>query len=137
MENKRGLFAARTLCVSIAQPPEVVAKFVWDAANLPRWAKAFCQSIERTEHGWLATTPAGEVQIEFAAPNDFGVLDHTVYLSQDVEIHVPMRVVRNGAGSEVMFTLLKQPSATDAEFERDVQWVSRDLHTLRDVLERR
>ena len=83
----------------------------------------------------MVTTPQGQVQIEFAEPNDYGVLDHTVYLSEENAIRVPMRVISNAAGSEVLFTLFKRPGMSDAMFEDDAEMVMRDLQTLREVLE--
>jgi hypothetical protein len=37
------------------------------------------------------------------------VLDHTVVLPDGTEVYVPMRVVPNGGGSEVMLVLFRQP----------------------------
>ena len=47
----------------------------------------------------------------------------------------PMRVVPNGAGSLVTFTLFRQDGMSDAEFERDAGMVESDLQTLKRVLE--
>ena len=68
--------------------------------------------------------------------NDFGVLDHYVTTAQGVEIYVPMRVVPNGSGSEVMFTLFKTPDMSDKQFADDAGMVERDLKTLKSVMER-
>jgi hypothetical protein len=46
-----------------------------------------------------------------------------------------MRVVPNGDGSEVVFTVLRAPGATDDDLARDVALVEQDLRTLRDLLE--
>jgi hypothetical protein len=46
-----------------------------------------------------------------------------------------MRVVSNGEGSEVIFTLFRTPGMTDEILERDIRWVTGDLATLKDLLE--
>ena len=81
-------------------------------------------------------TPQGPVKIRFAEKNDFGVLDHYVTTAQGVEIYVPMRVVPNGFGSEVIFTLFKTPEMSDQRFAEDAGMVERDLKTLKSVLEK-
>ena len=46
----------------------------------------------------------------------------------------PMRVVPNGAGSLVTFTLFRQEGMSDADFARDVGMVESDLQALKRVL---
>ena len=58
---------------------------------------------------WIAETAQGLVRVRFAASNAFGVLDHYVRPVAGREIAVPMRVVPNGAGSEVLITVFQQP----------------------------
>ena len=64
-------------------------------------------------------------------------MDHDVKLESGVTIHNPMRVVPNGEGSECVFTLLRRPGMSDAEFARDKAAVESDLKTLKDLLERK
>lgn len=47
-----------------------------------------------------------------------------------------MRVVPNGDGSEVVFTLFRQPGMTDEQFAADAAWVAKDLAALKAVFER-
>jgi hypothetical protein len=77
----------------------------------------------------------GEVVFTFAQRNQFGVLDHGVTLPSGESFSNPMRVVANGAASEVLFTLFRQPTMTEAEFERDAQVVQSDLERLKAVIE--
>jgi hypothetical protein len=73
----------------------------------------------------------------FAARNDYGVLDHHVWLPSGEVIYVPMRVIADGDGSEVVFTLRRRPGMTDEEFARDTGLVAADLARLRQLLESR
>jgi hypothetical protein len=47
-----------------------------------------------------------------------------------------MRVVPNGAGSTVIFTLLRSPGVSEAKVAEDATWVEKDLVTLKGLLER-
>ncbi|QDU27536.1 Polyketide cyclase / dehydrase and lipid transport [Anatilimnocola aggregata] len=125
----------RNISVSIDCSAARVYRFVSDPRNLPQWATAFCKSVREEQGDWIISTPEGEVQIRFAAANELGVLDHVVMLAPGVEVHVPMRVITNGAGSEVLFTLFQLPSMSAAKFAEDAGLVERDLNTLKRVLE--
>ena len=127
--------AAQTLTVSIDCPADQVYGFVANPENLPRWATAFCRSVRRSDSGWIVEMQQGEVTVRFVPRNTMGVLDHFVSPAPGVEIYVPMRVVANGSGSEVLFTLLRVPGMTDEEFVADAGMVERDLGTLKRVME--
>ena len=75
------------------------------------------------------------MKVRFAPRNAFGVLDHTVFPESGPPIRIPLRVVANGEGSEVVFILFRMPAVSDAAFAADADWVRRDLETLRSLLE--
>lgn len=130
------ILESRTLSVTIACPPQKVYEFVSNPENLPRWAAGLCKLVRKSDAGWVVETPRGPMQIRFAEKNDLGVLDHYVTTAQGVEIYVPMRVVPNGSGSEVIFTLFKTPGISDKQFAEDAGMVEWDLKTLKNILER-
>jgi hypothetical protein len=76
------------------------------------------------------------VKVRFAPRNDLGVLDHYITLPTGVVIYVPLRVIPNSSGSELTFTLFRQPGMTDQKFQEDAEWVLRDLTKLKDILEK-
>ncbi len=133
--QKRAPMKSRTLSVSIDCPPPRVYAFVSDPRNFPKWATAFCRSIRKSEEGWIVETPDGPVSLALAPPNEHGILDHRVSPAPGLEILVPMRVVPNGSGSEVVFTLFQMSGMPDEKFAEDVRWVERDLRSLKRVLE--
>jgi hypothetical protein len=51
------------------------------------------------------------------------------------EIYIPMRVIANGTGSEVIFTLFRLPEMSEEKFAEDVEWATRDLNALKILLE--
>ena len=68
--------------------------------------------------------------------NPFGVLDHEVTLPSGEVVYVPMRVLPDGDGCEVVFTVRRLPDMSDEEFARDAGLVQADLTRLKHVLER-
>jgi len=92
--------------------------------------------VRRAERDWVVETSQGPMRLRFVPANDYGVLDHYVSPAPGVEFLNPMRVVPNGAGSEVLFTVFQPPDASDEAFAQDVGLVGRDLQTLKRVLER-
>lgn len=129
------MMKARTISVPIDRPPAEVYEFAANPKNLPQWVKSFCLSVKPSGDAWLMETPGGEVGIRFVPANDFGVLDHVVTLPDGQSILNPLRVVDNGAGSEVMFTLFQHQEESDEQFAQDAAMVEADLHALKAVLE--
>lgn len=80
-------------------------------------------------------SPLGRVGVEFVHDNDLGVLDHTVTLPSGARLTNPMRVIANGDGSEILFTLIQYAGTTGQQFHEDAELVLSDLHTLRRLLE--
>ena len=126
---------AQTISVTIAAPPERVYAFASNPENLPRWVPSFFQSVERIDGEWVAQSTVGRVVVEFVHDNDLGVLDHTVTLPSGARLTNPMRVIPNGDGSEILFTLIQHRDMTDQQFQEDAELVLSDLHTLRRLLE--
>ena len=128
-------FFARHVSISINCPPDEVYAYVSNPENLPNWASGLSASIRQEGDEWVADSPMGEVRVRFAAKNRFGVLDHVVTLPSGTKVNNPMRVFPNGEGSELVFTLYRQPDVSDEEFSEDRQAIENDLDTLKDILE--
>jgi polyketide cyclase/dehydrase/lipid transport protein len=131
------MHAVRILSVSIGCPSDKVYEFVANPENLPKWANGLGRSVKKTDRGWLVETPQGPVTVRFAERNNFGVLDHYVTVVPGVEVYVPLRVIANGSGSEVIFTLFRLPEMTEEKFAEDQKLVEQDLRTLKNLLEKR
>jgi hypothetical protein len=127
----------RHITVSIDRSPQDVYAFISDGANLARWASGVGTTVRREGDHWLAQGPIGTVRVRIANPNDFGVADQDVTLETGVTVHNPIRVVPNGAGSTVTFTLMRLQDVSDQQFNDDAAWVQRDLDTLKALLEKR
>lgn len=126
---------SRTLTVWIDRPPAAVYAFVAEPGNFPKWAAGLCSAIAKKGNDWIAETPYGPMKVRFSAPNEYGILDHTVITESGTEYYVPMRVVPNGPGSQIIFTLFRHADMPSKKFAEDAEWVARDLRALKDLLE--
>ena len=124
------------ISVSINRPPNEVYAFVSNPENLPKWATGLGGSIKNVHGEWIADAPMGQVKVKFADENQFGIVDHEVVLESGIKVYNPMRVIANGQGSEVFFTLIRQPEMSDEKFAQDAKWVEKDLGILKGLLEK-
>lgn len=125
---------ARTISVSIDRDPDTVYAFVSDPRNLPHWARNFARSVRQDGDGWTVETADGPVRVAFADANELGVTDHLVTGADGAAVLIPMRVLANGDGAEVIFTLFRANGTSQAEFERDEALVTADLQALQELL---
>jgi hypothetical protein len=130
-----GLLEVKNISVSILRSPPDVYAFASEGENLSTWASGLGHSVRGLNGEWIADGPLGQIRVRFAAPNDLGVLDHDVVLPSEATVHNPMRVVPNGPGSTVIFTLLRLPGVSEGKFADDAKWVEKDLATLKGLLE--
>ncbi len=132
-----GLSEVRHVSVSIDRPPDLVYQFAANPENMPKWAVGLGTSFRpRGDGSWIAEGgPVGGATVRFVERNRLGVLDHDVTVASGETIHVPIRVLPNGAGSEVVFTLFRRAGVSAAEFANDAKAVEKDLRTLKRLLE--
>ena len=127
---------ARIISVSIERDWRDVYEFASVPENLQRWAAGLGQRFERSGMEWTAEDPDGRpIRIRFCERNAFGVLDHDVFVAGKLT-HNSMRVIPNGTGAQVLFVLLRLPDVTEDAFAADGAAVERDLHRLKELLER-
>jgi hypothetical protein len=129
------MLRSRTISISINRDPKTVYEFVSNLENLPRWASMAFRSIKQLNGEWIVETPQGSAKVSLTERNRFGVLDHYVKTSTGIEVFVPMRVVQNGEGSEVIFTLFQTVDISDERFAEDIRMVEQDLKHLKSIME--
>ena len=106
------------IAVHIARPADLVYDYTRQRSNLATWATGVSESM----------------QIEFAAVNELGVLDHWAVVD-GVRYYNPMRVIPDGDGAELVFTLRRLPGTSDDDFANDAATIESDLARLKDLLE--
>jgi hypothetical protein len=126
---------SRAITVRIDQPFDRVYDFLVNPANWNKWAFGLGRNIRRSEDGWIADSGGGIAKVQFTPQNSFGVVDHTVIRPSGQRVYVPMRLIANGSGCELIFTLFREPNMSDAQFNSDSGFVQRDLNGLKKLLE--
>ncbi len=126
---------SRTVSISIKRRPDDVYEYLADPANFPKWS-IFIKGIRKEGNDWIATTPEGIVRIRFTPRNAFRILDHTVTVSPQIQVYVPMRVLANPQNdNEVIFTIFRLPGMNDKQYKEDIEMVLADPTGLKRVLE--
>lgn len=120
------MLESQTLSVTVGRQWKDVYEAIWRPENFPQWASGLSD---------LPRGAIGTVRIRFTEHNPFGVMDHYVDTGKGSVVYVPMRVIANGEGAEVLLTLFRQPDMSDQQFTADAEWVKRDLRALKSLLE--
>lgn len=125
---------------TIDAPPDVVAADLADPTTHPEWATEFYAGpVEATSEGdFTATVPrmGGPVRLRVDADPKLGVID--LYLAPEGAPFgppLPIRVVPNGDGADVLFTLARFPGITDEDWEGGIDSMQRELAGLKHRLE--
>jgi hypothetical protein len=126
---------ARKLSVRINRSAAEAYDLLSLPENFPKWASGLGASLRREGDDWVVETPEGPASVRFSERNAYGVLDHSVKLPRGASIYVPLRVVADGDGCELVLTLFRQPDVSDEKFAADAEWVMRDLHAAKRLLE--
>jgi len=127
---------ARIIHRTIRRDWRAVYDFAAKPQNIALWASGLAAGLTPDGEDWIADGgPIGAVRIRFAPENPFGVIDHTVTMPDGTVVENALRVVPNGDGAEVMFTLLRLPGMDDDAFAADAAHVARDLDALARILE--
>jgi hypothetical protein len=128
---------ARIIHLSIERDWRDVYAFASRPENMSLWASGLASDLRQDGEDWIGDGgPIGEIRVRFAPDNDFGVIDHRVTLANGLSVDNALRVIPNGNGTEVMFTLLRRPGTDDAAYEADAAHVLKDFRSLKAILER-
>ena len=131
------VFESTHVSTTIDRAPQEVYAYASDPRNLSNWAAGLAQQeVELLDGAWVVESPMGRVTVAFAPANPFGVLDHDVTLPSGETVTNPVRVIPNGDGCDVVFTVRQRAGMSASEFAADTDAVAADLATLRDLLQR-
>lgn len=125
------MLEAQTISISINRQWSDLYEAIWRPEVFPKWASGLSKSaLEKHGDHWKAEGPEGMIMIRFTDRNPFGVMDHHVDVGSGPEVYIPLRVIPNADGAEVVLTLFRQPEMSDTKFLADIEWVKRDLLAL-------
>ena len=130
------MLPSRTFSVSIDHDAQALYAGIWRPEFFPKWASGLAQSDLREDgERWLADGADGPIRIRFTPQNAHGIMDHWVDMGAGDEVYVPLRIIANGEGSEVLLTLFRQPGMDEERFSADAKLVTRDLKALKALIE--
>jgi hypothetical protein len=127
---------SRTVSVRINRPLPMVYEFLASPENWNQWAHGLGKSIRRSQDRWIADEREGTIEVRFTPKNKFGIVDHYVRRKSGVEFYVPMRLIENGRGCELLFTLFREPGMSDETYAANLEFVKQDLNGLKTILEK-
>ena len=94
------------------------------------------QDATKSSDGWWSfTTPRGPAKLKFSENRSLGILDH-MYVDEQANWQVPMRVVSNGDYSEVIITVIKPDEITDEEFNTRMFELGEIFQNLKELIEK-
>jgi hypothetical protein len=126
----------RHVSVSINRSWNDVYDFISNGDYFEQWASGLGEKFRRAGDDWVAQGPLGTVTVRVVQRNGLGVADHDVVLENGVTVHNPIRVIPNGTGSTVTFTLFRMAGVSEQKFNDDAKAVEKDLLSLKAVLEK-
>jgi hypothetical protein len=129
------IHSIQQLSIGIERPFETVNDFLAQPENFPKWASGLGKDFQLVDGEWVVNASEGAAKVRFTPKNDFGVIDHWVSSPNGDEVYIPLRVIHNGEGSEVLLTLFHLPTMTPDKFAEDAEWVKLDLMRLKTLLE--
>jgi len=83
---------------------------------------------------WSFTGPFGKAKLKFNENKSLGVLDHQ-YIDETSTWNVPMKVVSSGDSSEIVITLNKPGTLTDAQFDERVTEIIEMFNNMKKIIE--
>lgn len=126
----------KTLTISIDAPLEQVVTDLADPATHPEWANSFfAGAAKRTGDGEvLVTVPmmGGPVRFKIDSDARQGVLD--LFLAPEGAAFgapLPVRLIRNGSGLDVLWTLTRFPGTPDEVWENGLASMEEELRALK------
>lgn len=125
-----------TVSVTIGSAPHEVYNFVSDINHWPQFSD-FAPSVTEKNGYWIIHSPQGDVVLKPYFYPDLSILDHLVTLPSGQEVLIPYRVVPNEQGSELIMTNFQAPGDSDQAYAEQLEWMKKELLTIKDILERR
>ena len=129
---------SHTISISIDRPFDDVYAYLGKPINFQQWAAVEPDTFRPLDNGdWQGETPFGFRHFRFSPPNNYGVLDHAVFVPGGEILYTPMRVMPNDLGTELTFTFFRREGMDDAQFASAIEWIMTDFLALKSLLEAR
>jgi hypothetical protein len=125
-----------TVRITIDAPFDKVTSDLADPATHPEWGTEFFEGAARPgdDGEVIATVPrmGGDVRAKVDADLAAGRIDlYLAPLDAPFGPPLPVRVIPNGDGVDVLFTLIRPPGQSDPEWEEGLASMQRELANLK------
>lgn len=121
--------------VDIQAPFERAFGFLANPMNWPLYAVVNLRSVRPGENGWFTMViKFGEGQIRVNPVKALGIIDHD-WRDPQASWTVPGRIVANGDGVTVMYTIFQPPVMTAEQFDQAMKEMDVEMNKLREILE--
>jgi len=129
-------FETTTVTVTIDAPLETISADLADPSSHLSWATEFFSdsAVDKGDGTWLMNVPrmGGPASLRIDGDTTQGVID--MYLAPEGTPFgppLPIRVIPNGDGSDVLFTLARFPGQSDQDWTEGLQSMKRELQNLK------
>jgi hypothetical protein len=125
-----------TVTVTIDAPLETVSADIADPSSHLEWATEFFSGSaeDKGDGTWQMNVPrmGGPVLIRIDGDTALGVIDmYLAPVGAPFDAPLPIRVIPNGGGSDVLFTLTRFPGQSDQEWTEGLHSMKRELENLK------
>ncbi len=128
-----------TRAVTVRRPFAAVVAYLTDPLRYSEWAIDYFTSpvTEIDEQTYRVTTVAGDRRLRVDVDAERGVIDlYLAPLDSAFSYPLPIRVLTNGDGADVLFTLTREPELSDAEWDSSLLALENELGAIKRLLER-
>lgn len=125
-----------TVTMTIDAPPETVSADLADPSSHLEWATEFFSGTaqDQGDGTWQMNVPrmGGPVLMRIGGDTRQGIIDmYLAPVGAPFGPPIPVRVIPNGGGSDVLFTLARMPNQSDQEWSEGLQSMKRELTNLK------
>lgn len=125
-----------TVTMTIDAPPERVIADLADPSSHLEWATEFFSGTaqDQGDGTWQMNVPrmGGPVLMRIGGDTKQGIIDmYLAPVGARFGPPIPVRVVPNGDGSDVLFTLARMPNQSDQEWSEGLESMKRELTNLK------
>ncbi len=126
-----------TVVMTIDAPPSRLSEDLANPGSHLEWATEFFagEAVDQGDGTWSMNVPrmGGPVIFRTDGATELGVIDmYIAPVGAPFGPPLPVRVVPNGDGADVLFTLARIPGQTDEEWDEGIASMQRELLNLKD-----
>ena len=121
-----------TQTISINAEYDLAFDYLSNPLTQKEWAINFMKDVKKTDEGFIAVTPFGEMPLKLRTDKQTGILDINLGGGKPI----PTRLIKNGNGCEYMFTLFQPNGMPDIAWEQEgIPAMAEELKALKSILE--